>query len=125
MTIVKSSATEVLESAPQTLSYDYLVHNTGNVSLTGLLLADSNTMAPPLCDVTELAPGAYATCTASHVFSQDELDDAHQGLGHPNCPNGLYNTVEANSQQSPPAFDELCIAVTVTLPDLIFSSGFE
>jgi len=89
MTIVKSSTTLWLDTAPQTLTYDYMVNNTGNVTLTGLSLDDSNTSAAPTCDVTILPPGANATCTASHDLTQDELDDAYQGLGDPNCPNGL------------------------------------
>ena len=124
MTIVKSSTTLWLDTAPQTLTYDYMVNNTGNVTLTGLSLDDSNTSAAPTCDVTILPPGANATCTASHDLTQDELDDAYQGLGDPNCPNGLYNSVEATSNESAPASDDLCIAV-ITLTDMIFSNGFE
>jgi uncharacterized repeat protein (TIGR01451 family) len=72
LSLVKSSPTTSL-SAPQTVDYSYLVTNTGNVTVTGIALVDDNTPAVS-CPFTTLAPGVSMTCTASHVFSQAELD---------------------------------------------------
>jgi uncharacterized repeat protein (TIGR01451 family) len=57
MTVEKTSATTSL-SAPQTVTYDYLVTNTGNVTLTGISLADTNDNDDASCLATTLAPAA-------------------------------------------------------------------
>ena len=42
MTVVKSSTTTAATTAGQSITYDYLVTNTGNVTITGLSLSDDN-----------------------------------------------------------------------------------
>ena len=71
MTIVKTSGTQSL-SSPQTVTYDYLVSNTGNVVLTNLFLDDTNDNddAHLSCDSTTLAVGASVMCHATHTFTQ-------------------------------------------------------
>ena len=80
LSIVKSSPTTSL-SAPQTVNYSYLVTNTGNVTVTGIALVDDNVGGGVTCPQTSLAPGASMTCTASHVFSQAELDAGGSPVG--------------------------------------------
>ena len=57
-----------------TISYQYLVTNTGNVTISGISVSDDTTDATPVCDVTTLAPGAVATCTAVYTITQADLD---------------------------------------------------
>ena len=45
LSVVKSSATASL-SAPQTVTYSYLVTNMGNVTVTGIALTDDNDNTP-------------------------------------------------------------------------------
>ena len=107
LSVVKSSPTTALLS-PQTVSYSYLVTNTGNVTLTGIALSDDNDNNDLSCPATSLAPGQSMTCAASHTFTQAELDangSATTGSGF------LTNTVTATSDQAAPASDTLSIPI--------------
>ena len=107
MTVEKSSATTSL-SAPATVTYDYLLTNTGNVTLTGIALSDTNDNDDASCLATTLAPGATTTCTATHTFSQAELDA--NGSPTPDSA-ALFNEVTASSNEAPDATDELSIPI--------------
>ena len=110
MTVKKSSPTTSL-SAPRTVSYSYLVTNSGNVTLTGIALADDNDNNDLACPGTTLAPAATMTCTATHTFTQAELD----ANGSPTAGNGLLtNTVTASSNEAPSAIDTLSIPIVQT-----------
>ncbi|MCK2025729.1 DUF11 domain-containing protein [Microbacterium sp. SSW1-47] len=52
-----------LTNAGDTIDYTFTVTNTGNVTLTDVAVADPK-VGTVTCDVTTLAPGAVATCTA-------------------------------------------------------------
>ena len=108
LTVAKSSTTSSL-SAPGTVSYSYLVTNTGNVTLTGIALVDDNSDAAPVCLATTLAPSATTTCTATHTFTQAELD----ANGSPAAGSGLLtNNVTASSNQGASDTDTLNIPIT-------------
>ena len=108
LTVEKSSATTSL-SAPGTVTYSYLVTNTGNVTLTGITVVDDNDNDDMVCEATTLAVGGSMTCTATHTFSQAELD----ANGSPTADSGvLYNNVTADSNESDPATDFLSIPIT-------------
>jgi MYXO-CTERM domain-containing protein len=107
MTVQKSSPTLSL-SAPQLVNYNYLVTNTGNVTLTSIALVDDNITSIMNCPASTLSPGANMTCSASHDFTQDELD----ANGSPTAGSGvLANNVQATSLQSAPAFANLQIPI--------------
>ena len=108
--MVKSSPTTSL-SAPQTVNYSYVVTNTGNVTVTGIVLSDDNDNNNLSCPQTTLAPTASMTCTATHTFTQAELD----AKGSPTAGSGvLANTVTATSNEAPPATDSLAIPIVQT-----------
>jgi hypothetical protein len=108
LTVDKSSTTTGL-SAPGTVSYGYVVTNTGNVALTGISLSDDNDNDDMFCPATTLAVGAHMDCTATHTFTQAELD----ANGSPTADSGtLDNTVTASSDQAPDATDALSIPIT-------------
>ena len=110
MTVVKSSLTTGL-NVPAMVTYSYLVTNTGNVTLTGIALSDDNDNNNMSCPVTTLAPTAAMTCSATHTFTQAELD----ANGSPTAASGkLTNTVTANSTQTATATDTLNIPITQT-----------
>ncbi len=115
MTVEKSSAT-ISVSAPTLITYTYLVSNTGNVTITALVLTDDN-IDPSFvdgkvnCPVSSLIPGASTTCTATHNFTQAELDIGHSpDPFNPLCPNGVYNGVVASASEAQ-ATDDLCIPI--------------
>jgi len=75
LSLVKTAA-HVGSAAGQTIDYDLLVTNTGNVTL------DPVTVDDPLldtldCPTTTLAPGAHTTCTGSYPLTQADLDLGH------------------------------------------------
>ena len=104
ISVVKSSVTTEL-SGPQTVTYDYVVSNEGNVTITGLSLSDDNDNDDLVCvaDTLTVAPdaGSRTTCTATHTFTQAELDAG----------GSLDNTVTASSNEAPDATDDLSIPI--------------
>ncbi len=68
--------------AGDTITYSYLVQNTGNVTLTNVTLTDDHTSASgtatlPLSGggvIATLLPGATATLTATYVVTQEDVD---------------------------------------------------
>ena len=75
VTLVKS-ATESTYSAPgQTIHFNYLVTNTGNVTLSAISVNDTFTGLTGLsCPEASLAPSASETCTATYTVTQADLD---------------------------------------------------
>ncbi len=51
LSVDKSSMTAKVTEAGQVVSYDYVVKNIGNVTLTGITLSDNNVDADPVCTV--------------------------------------------------------------------------
>ncbi len=80
---VADARLETVKSTPATgystvgaiLTYSITVANVGNVTIAGIAVTDP--MADPgsiNCDATQLAPGATATCTATHTVVLADLD---------------------------------------------------
>ncbi|MEO9325656.1 GEVED domain-containing protein [Nocardioides sp. C4-1] len=60
--------------AGDTITYSFLVTNTGGVTLTNVTVTDGLADTTVVCPATTLAPGASFTCTATHVVTQAEID---------------------------------------------------
>src|SRR5674476_1346001 len=74
LTIVKTATPTTYSAVGATISYSYLVTNSGNVTLAGPFTV-SDDKATVSCPTTaSLAPGASITCTASFTITQAELD---------------------------------------------------
>jgi LPXTG-site transpeptidase (sortase) family protein len=101
MTVKKSSLTSSV-SITGIVDYDYLVTNTGNVTLTGISLSDNNDNDDMSCPSMSLAPEANMTCTATHTVIQAEIDAG----------GNLSNTVTASSDQTGNSTDHLDIPIT-------------
>ena len=56
------SPTGPILSVGETVTWEYVVENTGNVVLTGVVVNDD--MLGPICTIGTMNPGATATCTA-------------------------------------------------------------
>ncbi|KAF1712853.1 hypothetical protein CSC73_00760 [Pseudoxanthomonas sacheonensis] len=74
LTLVKTAGTLSGNTAGSTLGYTFVVNNTGNVTLSGIVINDAQLDAPAVCDVTTLLPGAIATCTGTHTVTQAEVN---------------------------------------------------
>lgn len=84
----KTSPTASFNAVGQTISYSYLVRNTGNTSLTTAVTVTDNkatVTCPPLTGGS-LAPNATLTCTASYTVTQADIDAGN-----------VVNTATANS----------------------------
>jgi len=74
LTIDKTAGTPSGNMAGSTIAYTFLVTNTGNVTITGLVVNDAQLDAAAVCPVTTLAPGQNTTCTGTHTITQAEVD---------------------------------------------------
>ncbi|MDP9904650.1 beta strand repeat-containing protein [Arthrobacter bambusae] len=81
ITIVKAASPASFSNVGNTISYSFLVTNTGNVTLNGVGVNDTQ-VAPagalttgPSCPSSTLAPGASETCTATYTVAQADLDN--------------------------------------------------
>jgi uncharacterized repeat protein (TIGR01451 family) len=73
LSLVKTAAPATYDHVGQTISYSYVVKNTGNVTLAGpVTVADDK--ATVTCPAGGLVPGASMTCTASYTIKQSDLD---------------------------------------------------
>ena len=65
-------------SLGDTLTYQFVARNDGDVTLTGVTITDPLPgMSTLTCDMTQpatLAPGASLTCTAAYVVTQDDVN---------------------------------------------------
>ena len=93
-----------------TITYSYLVTNTGNVTINALAVSDDK-LGAITCPVSSLAPAAFTTCTATHLVSGADLD-----LG------SITNTATADGSPTGgvlvPATDTLTVAITGQAPAL-------
>lgn len=108
VTAVTGAEGDVLtyDSVGDVITFAVVVTNTGNITLTGMTLVDpfvsdldcnpdlSGLQAVP----ASLAPGAAVTCTASHVVTQQDLDDG-----------SVTNTATADSTQTPALADSVLV----------------
>lgn len=77
LALVKSSPNTSYTAVGDTLSYSYLVTNTGNITLTDPVTVTDDRIASVSCPALPaggLSPGANLTCTASYVVAQADLD---------------------------------------------------
>ncbi|MEU8287667.1 hypothetical protein AB0C01_25400 [Micromonospora sp. NPDC048905] len=79
--IVKFSTTEAIRSVGQQVPYQFLVANTGGLTLNNVNVTDvqdppsSNAnLGPITCPQTTLGPGQTTTCTATYTVTQADLD---------------------------------------------------
>lgn len=73
--VVKSASPSTFNAAGQTITYSFLVTNTGNVSMTGIQINDTMSgLSAISCPASALAAGASETCTASYVTTQTDVN---------------------------------------------------
>ncbi|MBV2210005.1 MAG: DUF11 domain-containing protein [Thermomonas sp.] len=74
MTVAKSVTSVGPYTAGSIITYAFLVTNTGNVTLSGIVVNDALLDASAVCPVTTLAPGASTTCTGSHTVTATDVE---------------------------------------------------
>ncbi|MGB0907990.1 MAG: DUF7507 domain-containing protein [Maricaulaceae bacterium] len=78
MTVAKTALTTSYSSVGDTLSYQYVVTNTGNVTLTSAISVNDNLIASVSCPSLPaggLAPAQTLTCTATYTVTQADIDN--------------------------------------------------
>jgi uncharacterized repeat protein (TIGR01451 family) len=82
MTILKSATPDTASKVGETITYSFVVTNTGNVTITNVSIADTGfsgtgELSAITCPegAASLAPGASVTCTASYVLTQADVDN--------------------------------------------------
>ncbi|NCB00180.1 MAG: DUF11 domain-containing protein, partial [Clostridia bacterium] len=109
--VEKSSTTTLITEAGQIVPYNFVVTNTGNMTLTGITVSDPNCDTAPAffsgdtngdgkLDLTETW-----TYTGSHTVLQIEINNNGGGDGD------LDNTVTADSNETAPVTDDLAIPI--------------
>ena len=118
MTIVKEALPgQIADVAGETLNYTITVANTGNTTLTGVVVTDPNADPGSIVLVADAASadgkldvGETWTYTAAHTVTQAEIDSNGGGDGD------IDNTATAVSDQTGPASDDASVPVTQTPP---------
>lgn len=113
LSLVKSTDDARYDTAGDVLSYTVSVTNAGNVTLSGVEVADPAPGAGAFsldCSAlpTTLAPGESGTCTASYTTTQADLDDGsvtNVASARADAPGGAVNapdaTATSTARQSP------------------------
>lgn len=71
--IVKSVVSTGPYGVGSAISYQFVVSNTGDVTLTAIVVNDPLLDAPAVCAVTTLQPGADTTCAGLHTVTAAEV----------------------------------------------------
>ena len=121
VTGVDTAGDGVLNRAGDVVNYKIVVTNTGNQTLTGVVVTD------PLTGVNRaigtLAPGAVVETLANYALTQADIDS--NGTLEPNnlVPGSIDNTASVSSGQTPVASASRSVSLTqapkVTISDLV------
>jgi uncharacterized repeat protein (TIGR01451 family) len=79
LSLVKSATPPSAPVADQVVHYDFVVTNTGNVTMTDIGIQEGvftghDPLAAPTCPGTSLAPGAQLVCSTDYTATQDDVD---------------------------------------------------
>jgi uncharacterized repeat protein (TIGR01451 family) len=75
LTVAKSAAPDTFSGPGQTITYSFLVTNTGNVTMSGIAINDALPgLSAVTCPQSTLNVGAHETCTATYVTTQADVD---------------------------------------------------
>ena len=128
LTLTKSiTAGDPYDSVGDVLTYQFVVENTGNVSLAGPVTVTDDKAADESCPATTtvgnldsfLDPGEQVTCTASYTVAQPDLDAGSVT----NVANGHAGGTDSNQdQQTADATETPLIDVTKALTNVSFVS---
>jgi uncharacterized repeat protein (TIGR01451 family) len=107
ISLVKSASPSAVSKAGQVITYSFLVTNTGNVTLSGVLVDDTDLpgLSAISCPSATLAPAADETCTATHSTTQADMDRG-----------GISNTATAQGTPAGSTTPVVSDPSTVTVP---------
>ena len=104
ISLAKTASTSPFASAGTPVSYNYVVTNTGNVSLHSIVVNDPMPgLSSVTCPDSTLDPGQSVTCTASYTTTQADVDRG-----------SITNTATASG--TPPTGPAKTAQASVTIP---------
>jgi len=74
LTVTKVATESSYDEVGDVIDYTITVENTGNVTLTNIVVSDPDADSITGSPIASLAPGASADVTATHTITQDDLD---------------------------------------------------
>ena len=79
LSITKDATTANYNAVGQTINYNIVATNTGNVALAAVTVTDANAVLGTCTPAngSPLAPGATMTCPATHTVTQADIDAGH------------------------------------------------
>jgi uncharacterized repeat protein (TIGR01451 family) len=113
LTVDKESPTQNFNAVGTTISYTYLIRNTGNVTLTGVVSVADDKVAvscPPL-PALGLAPNSTHSCIASYTVTQADLN---AGSVVNNATATIGSTTSLSDQVSVPAVQTRSLSLDKT-----------
>ncbi|MEP0711297.1 MAG: hypothetical protein ABJC55_05175, partial [Algoriphagus sp.] len=75
LALTKSSSTLFYDEQGDVISYEFLVENTGNVTLTDIVITEPKAVITSGSPIAKLAPGETATVTAQHEVVLQDIND--------------------------------------------------
>ncbi len=107
LTLAKSSAATGYSAVGELLTYDYVITNTGNITLTGDFNVVDDKIGTFVCAFTNVLPGETISCSAQYTVTQADLDAG-------SLTNQAYATNDQNGSQITSAIDAVTISANQT-----------
>ena len=105
------------------INYSFKVENTGNVTLAGPFTVEDNKATDESCpDTDSLAPGAFITCTASYIATQDDVDNGTV-TNSATATNGVVTSAADTATAHASQTRELTITKSITSGDPYLKDG--
>jgi uncharacterized repeat protein (TIGR01451 family) len=104
VTGVDTAGDGILNQAGDIIDYDLVVTNTGNQTLTNVIVTDPLTQLNT--NIGDLAPNGTATVSTSYTITQADIDSNATLEPDDLLPGQLDNTATADSDQTPPVSDD-------------------
>ena len=109
LSLVKSSPNTLVSQAGESVAYEFIVTNTGNVTMTDVVITDAfeapaGPALTPVCPDAPLPPGASMTCTADYVVTQADIDHgliSNTATADATDPNGTTATSDPSTALIP------------------------
>lgn len=94
LSIEKSADKQVVSAAREVVTYTFRVTNTGDVTVTGLVIEDQMPgVSAAVCEQTALAPAQSTVCTATYSVLQSDVDAGaftNSAMAHADAPGGRH-----------------------------------
>jgi uncharacterized repeat protein (TIGR01451 family) len=112
VTGVDNAGNGILDNAGEIINYNLVVTNTGNQTLTNVIITDPLTETEQ--NIGSLAPGASATLPTIYTITQEDID-SNATLEPNNVIGGnIDNTATADSDQTGPVSDSEQVPIVLT-----------